>query len=75
MEQIILKYWNEKMKIGLTNWKVVYLIDNEPIELLPEVYKGNLVYRQRGSSKRYSYKKLKKGLVKKLHVIPLELPF
>jgi len=75
MEQIILKYWNEKMKIGLTNWKVVYLIDNEPIELLPEVYKGNLVYRQRGSSKRYSYKKLKKGFVKKLHVIPLELPF
>jgi len=60
MEQIIQKYWNEKMKIGLTNWRVVYLLDNEPVELIPEVYNGNLVYRQRGSTKRFSYKKTQK---------------
>ena len=75
MEQVILKYWNEKLKIGLKDWRTAYLLDREPIELITEVYKGNLVYRQRGSTKRFNYKKVKKGIVKKIQVIKFELPF
>jgi hypothetical protein len=72
MEQISC---NTVLKIGLTKWRTAYLLNAEPIELAPEVYKGNLVCRQKDSSKHYSYKKLEKGLVKKLQIIPLELPF
>jgi hypothetical protein len=51
---VVLKYWNEKLHIGLKDWRAVFLLDKDALPLIPEVYKGNLVYRQKGSSKRYS---------------------
>ncbi len=42
------------MNIAMQNWKVVYLLHREATKLLAEIYKGNLVYREAGKSKRYS---------------------
>ncbi len=78
MEQIVhIKYLNPLLNIGLVNWREVRDISSGfPEKLYTELYKGNLVFRKKGSSKRISYKQLKNGLVKKEIVIQLEaLPF
>jgi hypothetical protein len=75
LEQVVLKYWNEKIHIGLKDWRAVFLLDKDALPLIPEVYKGNLVYSQKGSSKRYSYKEIKGGIIKKKIVINVHLPF
>lgn len=75
MEQVVLKYWNEKLRIGLKDWRSAYLFDKGLTLLNPEVYKGNLVYRAKGSFRRYSYKEIKQGIVKKKVVINIHLPF
>lgn len=76
MEQIICKYYNSKLSIAMKDWRSVYLIDNNVIQLLPEMYKGNLVYRIAGKSKRYSYAEIKKHLMIKRLIIKLPfLPF
>jgi len=49
MEQVVLNYWNEKLQIGLKDWRTACLFKKEPVLLTPEVYKSNLVYRARGS--------------------------
>ena len=75
MEQIIkLKYFNPVLKIGLTNWKIVYLLEPVIKQLYPEVDKGRLVYRARGSGRRISYNSIKSGLVKKESIIKEEVP-
>jgi hypothetical protein len=52
----------------------VYQLKPEVVPLTPEVYKGNLVCRARGSSQCVSYAQLKAGLVKKHTVIKLTVP-
>jgi hypothetical protein len=55
--------------------KKVYLLSPQLQMLLPEVYKGKLVYRIKGTSKRISYNKIKKELVRKSFSLPVKIPF
>lgn len=76
MEQrITLKYLNTKYQIALANWRTVYQLKPEVLLMTPEVYKGNLVYRAKGSTKRVSYAQIRNGLLKKKTVIKIHLPF
>jgi len=75
MEQIIIRFYNDKSGIGIAGWKTVYQLKPKITSLIPEVYKGKLIYRSKGSSKRYSYASIKKGLVKKQMIINIQLPF
>lgn len=61
---IILKYWNETLKIGLADWKNVYQFPQEEM-LHAEIHQGKLHYRLKGSAKRISYDQVKRGLIKK----------
>ena len=65
MQRVIhLTYFNPRLNIGFTDWRAVYLL--QPLQQLqPEVYRGRLVYRARGSRRRIPYAQLKKGLVKR----------
>jgi hypothetical protein len=70
MEQIIeLKYYNQRLQIGIADWKTVYLLINQPVQLFPEVNKGKLMYRAKGSAKRFSYSDIKKDLIIKKIII------
>ena len=71
------KLFNEKMNIGLVSWREAWLFEGEfPERLFTEVYKGNLVFRKRGSSARINYRQLKKGLIKRIVLIKeARLPF
>ncbi len=71
---IILKYWNAQLQIGLSDWKNVYQFPQQQL-LYKEIHQGKLYYRQKGSSKRISYDKLKKGLIKKQLIVKENLPF
>jgi hypothetical protein len=53
----------------------VYLLSPELKKFLPEVYKGKLVYRIKGSSKRISYQTIKIELVCKSFYLTEEIPF
>ncbi len=75
MVQIVkLKYINEQLSIGMSSWREVYIYSPTIIQLNPEVDRGRLVYRFKGSKRRFSYNQIKKGLVKKNHAIQLDLP-
>ena len=75
MEQKIkLAYINTRLHIGLINWRQVYLLYPQILELIPEVGKGRLVNRAKGSTKRISYAEIKKGLQKKNYEIRLNVP-
>ena len=75
MEQkIVLKYYNPELHIGLADWRVVYLLSPKIVRLYPEVHKGLLVFRAKGSAKRYGYIQLKKSLIKKNIVITEDFP-
>ena len=73
----IIKYINEQLNIGLEDWQTAWLLTRPfPVKLFTETYRGALVFRQYGKSKRVSYKKLKKHLQKKNIIIEEEkLPF
>ncbi|MBI1781961.1 MAG: hypothetical protein HYR66_11420 [Sphingobacteriales bacterium] len=71
---IELKYYNEKLKIGMKDWKIVYQFPNEQL-MIPEVHQGQLYYRSRGSDKRISYKKIKRGLTRQVKIIEEYVPF
>jgi hypothetical protein len=58
----------------MVDWKQVYLLKPYVVMLNPEVDKGQLVYRAKGSTKRISYMQIKKGLVKKKQVIKEQVP-
>lgn len=78
MEQTITaNYFNPVLKIALVNWRQAWDISGtNPEQLLTEIYKGNLVFRKKGSTHRISYKQLKKGLIKKQIILHLQpLPF
>lgn len=66
------------MGLGMEDIKNVWLLCDKPIKLQTVVHRGSLVYRIPFSGKRISYKKLKKGLIKKTVIFrqPLQLlPF
>jgi hypothetical protein len=67
MPIIICKYYNPNLKIALGKWNQAFFIPTDvhlkPVALVPEYYRGALVFRLPGSSKRISYKLLKKNLV------------
>jgi hypothetical protein len=82
MPTIICKYYNPHLNIALGNWNQVFFIPTDvhlkPVALVPEYYRGALVYRLPGSSKRFSYKLLKKNLVPAKTVIVVDdciMPF
>jgi hypothetical protein len=76
MEEVLYtRYLNRELNIALADWRNVYLLVPELKQLLPEVYRGKLVYRTLGSSKRISYDRIKKGLVKKTYKLQRSLPF
>ena len=57
------------------DWKSVYLLKPSLLKLFPEVYKGRLVYRMPGSSKRLSYNEIKKQLIRKSFYVIEHIPF
>jgi hypothetical protein len=74
LQKIKLKLVNEKLHIGMVNWREVYILHPEIIQLNPEVDRGRLVYRYKGSTKRFSYSQIKKGLIKKRYIIKIDYP-
>ena len=74
VQETEIKFVNEKLKIGMASWRSVYLLS--PLTSLNvEVHKGALVYRAKGSGKRYTYKQVKNGLVKRKMIIREHFPF
>jgi hypothetical protein len=73
-QEIKLKYFNADSKIGLVSWREAYLLSSIPKLLQIETYKGRLIYREKGSSKQISYKRMKNGLRKSSQVIYLDVP-
>ena len=61
-QEIKLKYFNAELNIGIVSWKEVYALQPKVQEMNVEVYKGRIVYRAKGLSKRISYRQLKKDL-------------
>ena len=60
------------LQVGLADWKQVYLFPQKEL-MIKEIHQGQLHYRLPGSSRRISYKQLKKGLQKKQIIIQEEL--
>ncbi|HWJ28730.1 MAG TPA: hypothetical protein VNS32_19455 [Flavisolibacter sp.] len=73
VHKIKLNYINPKLNIGMQDIKHVYHL-KDAVLLQPEVYRGKLVYRAKGSSKKISYNQLKKGLMKQVYWIKMEVP-
>lgn len=75
MEQKIqLTYVDLQLQIGLKDWRTVYLLHPKVIPLIPEVYKGNLVYRAKGSAKRIPDAQIKAGLTKRKITVKVQVP-
>ena len=74
LQTIKLKLVNENLHIGLVDWRQVYVIYPQLIQLNPEVDRGRLVYRAKGSKRRISYLQIKKGLIKKNYSIQIDFP-
>jgi len=74
VQKIQLNYINERLQIGLVNWREAYLLSPQVLALQVEVDRGRLIYRLKGSNRRISYTTLKKGLVKKSQWIEIEAP-
>jgi hypothetical protein len=73
-QRLTFHYTNPGLHIGLNSWREVYLLLPEPMQLYPEVYRGELVYRAKGSSRRITYIEIKKGLLKRKTTIEQEVP-
>lgn len=65
---------NPAQQIALKHRRTVSILEPVPGPLFPEVYKGNLVYRAQGSSKRIFDTQIKKGLVKKKTFVKHKVP-
>ncbi|MDQ6845228.1 MAG: hypothetical protein M3Z92_12890 [Bacteroidota bacterium] len=74
VQTIKLTLMNEKLHIGLASWREVYIIYPTIIQLNPEVDRGRLVYRARGSKRRISYLQIKNGLIRKKSFIQIDFP-
>ena len=74
VQEIEIKFISPQLKIGVADWRKVYLLS--PLTILNvEIHKGMLVYRAKGSSKRFTYQQVKKGLIRKRMIIRELLPF
>ena len=73
VQEVEIKYINPQLKIGVADWRKVFLL-SPLIALNAEAHKGMLVYRARGSAKRFTYRQIKKGLIKKRMIIREYLP-
>ena len=71
---LILKYWDERLKMGLVDFKTAYQFPQE-IKMDTEMHQGKIYFRVKGSSKRISYNQVKRNLVKRLTVIDDKIPF
>jgi hypothetical protein len=74
LQTIKLKLVNEELHIGLVDWREVDVIYPKVIQLNPEVDRGRLVYRAKGSKRRISYLQIKRGLIKKNSSIRIDFP-
>jgi hypothetical protein len=64
VQETEIKFINPQLKIGVADWRKVYLLS--PFTVLNvEIHKGMLVYRARGSNKRFTYQQVKKRIDKK----------
>lgn len=57
----------------VVSWKEAYVLFREVMQMKIETYKGRIIYRLKSSSKRISYNRLKKGLVKTSMIIKTEV--
>ena len=73
-QRLTFKYTHPTLNIGLNSWQEVYLLKPTHMQLFPEVHRGTLIYRAKGSSKRISYTQLKAGLVKKTSIVEQDVP-
>ena len=63
MEQRILsKYFNVRLNIRLSDIRIVYLLSPDILQLIPEVYKGRLVYRLKGFNKKINSPEFEKRI-------------
>lgn len=75
MQQVIqIKYINVHLQIGMVDWREVCVLKPHVVKLKPEVDRGRLVYRAKGSTRRFSYAQINEGLVKKTCRIVEEVP-
>jgi hypothetical protein len=68
-EQIVIRYVNPRLNIGLQDVRNAWLLSEKPVKLITTIHQGSLVYRLPGSRKRISYRVLKKNLTKKEIII------
>lgn len=73
-QEIKIRYINRKYGIGLVSWREAYLLFPVVERLEVACYKGNLVYRARGSATRFYYKAVKAGLEPASLVIRVQWP-
>lgn len=75
-EEIVCKWWNEPLQIGVTKSRQVYLVqNNEPILLSKEYHAGSISYRIPKTSIRISQKKIRTDLKSTIKIIQEYLPF
>jgi hypothetical protein len=72
-----IKYFNPLLNIGLVSYREAWDLSGQyPEKYFTEVYRGKLVFRMHGSTKRITYQRVKKGLLKKeIYVRERPLPF
>jgi hypothetical protein len=73
-QEIKLRYFNAELNIGLVSWREAYVLSPIIKQMNLETYKGRIIYRLKGSARRISYNRLKKGLTKTNKIIELEVP-
>jgi hypothetical protein len=73
-QRLTLKYQHPTRNIGLNSWREVYLLGPILTQLIAEICRGKLIYRAKGSSRRFSYDQIKRGLVKRNMVVVEEVP-
>ncbi|HUP12971.1 MAG TPA: hypothetical protein VM187_12180, partial [Niastella sp.] len=74
IQRLFFRYTNPDLNIGLNNWREVYLLEPAPLQLFPEVYRGKLMYRAKGSHNRIPYNKIKDGLLRRAAYLETDVP-
>ncbi|RYZ47919.1 MAG: hypothetical protein EOP49_19980 [Sphingobacteriales bacterium] len=72
--RIHFRYYNPRLQLAMVDIRQVYQLQPVLLPLNAEVYRGKLVYRAKGSSKRISYDQVKRGLVKQGFVLEETVP-
>jgi hypothetical protein len=73
-QEVKLRCFNVELNIGLVSWREAYVLVPSIQQLNLETYKGRIIYRLKGSSKRVSYNRLKKGLTRTNKIITRDVP-